>query len=164
MNMKPNKTPDTDEFKILDIDPHQLDKEWISQPRFFMQYALQAADARRAYEEAKAALKVVAAEQDNRIRQKAAALEEKTTEAAISAQVIRSKSYREAEQTVFDSKHHADVMDAATEALRHRKDALENLVRLRLSEYYSEPRATGNAKDMVDDMRMRRTVKDRSSK
>jgi|GEM_PF-2091359 len=157
--MKPNKTIDTDEFKILDIDPNLLDKEWINQPRFFMRYALQAADARRRYEEAKANLKIVAAEQDQQVRMRAAANEEKTTEASISAQVIRNSKYWEAEQAVFDAKYHMDVMDAAVEALRHRKDALENLVRLRLSEYYSEPRATSDNRGMIDDMRMRRTVK-----
>jgi len=162
--MKPNKTIDADEFKILDIDPNLLDREWLNQPRFFMRYAIQAADARRRFEEAKANLKVVAAEQDNRIRQKAAAMEERTTEAAISAAVIRNKTYREAEQAVFDAKHHMDVMDAAVESLRHRKDALENLVRLHGMNYFSEPKAKGDNKGMVDDMRMRRTVKDRGGK
>lgn len=166
--MKPQTTktrlPEAEDFEILSIDQNLLDKEWLNQPRFFFQYARQLADARQAYEEAKANLKLVAAEADQKVRMKLTANEEKITEAVVSAAVLRRNDYREAEQAVFTAKHNMDVLDAAVEALRHRKDALENLVRLHGQNYFSEPRATGDNKRTVDDMRMRKTVKDRRTK
>jgi Na+-translocating ferredoxin:NAD+ oxidoreductase RnfC subunit len=166
--MKPQTTktrlPEAEDFEILSIDQNLLDREWLNQPRFFFQYARQLADARRSYEEAKANLKLVAAEADQKVRERASQMEQKVTEAMIAAAVLRRNDYREAEQAVFTAKHNMDVLDAAVEALRHRKDALENLVRLHGQNYFSEPRATGDNKSMVDDMRMRRTVKDRNRK
>ena len=60
--------PDPDDFEILNIDQNLLDREWLNQPRFFFRYAKQLADARRRYEEAKANLKIVAAEADKKVR------------------------------------------------------------------------------------------------
>ena len=159
-----SRLPDPDDFEILNIDQNLLDREWLNQPRFFFQYAKQFADARRQYEEAKANLKIVAAEADKKVRERATKMDQKVTEAVVTATVQRRDDYREAEQAVFTAKHNVDVLDAAVTALEHRKAALENLVRLHGQNYFSTPKASGNNKDMVDDMRMRRTVKDRSKK
>jgi hypothetical protein len=156
--------PDPDDFEILSIDQNLLDREWLNQPRFFFRYAKMLADARMAFEQAKANLKVVAAEADQKVRIRAAKLEEKVTEAIVFATVQRREDYRDAEQAVFTAKHNMDVLDAAVTALEHRKSALENLVRLHGQNYFSTPRADGDNKGMVDDMRMRRTVKDRNKK
>ncbi len=153
--------PDVDDFEILSIDPNLLDKEWLNQPRFFFQYAKMLADARQKWEESKANLKVIAAEADQKVRMKAVANEERITEAAVNSAVLRRNDYKEAEQAVFTAKHNVDVLDAAVEALRHRKDALENLVRLRLAQYFGDPKVEATARRMLDDMQMRRTVKDR---
>mgnify|MGYP001558692441 CR=1 FL=1 len=166
--MKDNTTktrlPELEDFEILSIDQNLLDKEWLNQPRFFFQYARQLADARQAYEEAKANLKFEAAEADQKVRLRAAKMGQKVTEAVVSASVLRRHDYQDAEQAVFTAKHNMDMLDAAVEALRHRKDALENLVRLHGQNYFSEPRATGDNKSMVDDIRMRRTVKSKGNK
>ena len=156
--------PDPDDFEILNIDQNLLDREWLNQPRFFFRYAKQLADARRRYEEAKANLKIVAAEADKKVRERATKMDQKVTEAIVTATVQRRDDYREAEQAVFTAKHNVDVLDAAVTALEHRKAALENLVRLHGQNYFSTPKASGDNKGMVDDMRMQRTVKDRSKK
>ncbi len=164
--MKEKKTtsslPDPDDFEVLNIDQNLLDREWLNQPRFFFRYAKQLADARRGYEEAKANLKIVAAEADKKVRDRATKMDQKVTEAIVTATVQRREDYREAEQRVFNSKHNVDVLDAIVTALEHRKAALENLVRLHGQNYFSTPKVQGDNKDMIDDMRMRRTVKDRS--
>ncbi len=166
--MKPEKPktrlPDPDDFEILEIDQNLLDKEWLNQPRFFFRYAKQLADARMAFEQAKANLKVVAAEADQKVRMRAAKIDQKLTEAIVSATVQRRDDYREAEQAVFTAKHNVDVLDAAVTALEHRKAALENLVRLHGQNYFSTPKADGDNRDMVNDMRMRRTVKERNGR
>lgn len=166
MKEKITKTslPDPDDFEILNIDQNLLDREWLNQPRFFFRYAKLLADARKVFEEAKANLKIVAAEADKKVRERASKMDQKVTEAVVTATVQRRDDYRDAEQAVFTTKHNVDVLDAAVTALEHRKAALENLVRLHGQNYFSTPKADSDNKGMVDDMRMRRTVKDRRVK
>ena len=160
--MKTKQDIEPDE-SILTVDETILDKEWINQPRLFFRYAKQLAYARTSLEYAKANLKVVAAEVDDRLRRKAAKSTTKYTEAMISAAITRNKERRLAEEEVFDAMHLVDILFATTESLRQKKDALENLVKLHGQNYFSSPKVNSENKGRIDDLKMRRTVKNRKS-
>ncbi len=124
------------------IDPGNLDKEWLTQPRLYYQWAAMAAEARREHEEARRAVDVARADAAMTIRSDPAAYGiEKVTEAQIAAAVELAQDVRDAEQDAINLRHRVDVVGAAVAALDHRKRALENLVELFLANYYAEPRA-----------------------
>lgn len=139
----PTKTDDPDFFEI---DKNQLDLEWQRQPGLFHKYATQLADAKREFEQAKTATDVAAANADSIIRETPAKFGiEKVTEAAVKAAVVSHPGYARAVAKMHEARHAVDILQAAVTTLDHRKKALENLVDLRLADYFSEPRARGNA-------------------
>lgn len=133
-NGQPNK---------YDIDPDRLDEQWCGQPGLYHAAAVRLADARQAHAEAKAALDVTEAELSLAVRrdpQDPAWRLDKATEASVAAAVLTQPGYRKALQAVIEAKHAVDVLEADVWALDHRKKGLENMVQLRLADYYSEPR------------------------
>ena len=49
-------------------------------------------------------------------------------------------NYKEASQELIDTKYKAEMVRAAVSAIEHRKDALENLVRLYGQQYFAGPK------------------------
>jgi len=140
------------EFDIA-IDPNQLDTEWCDQPSLYFQYAAKLASARRDVDEAKADLDVTRAELDKAIRLDPASFGlVKITEAAITSAIPTQEKFCDANEAVIEAKHRADILSAAVSALDHRKKALENLVSLFLSNYYSRPKASEKSKERMDDI------------
>lgn len=128
-------------FLFYEIDQHNLDKEWVDQPKYYHEYAIKLADARHKLEEAKGELEVVIAELDNAIRREPEEYDlEKPTEPAIKATIYKQSEYQYALDTVNDAKRDVGIYQAAIDTLDHRKKALENLVRLFLADYFSDPR------------------------
>ena len=127
---------------FFEIDPNELDREWVRQPGLYHKYAVDLADARRDFEQAKTALDIAAADVDSVIRSKPEKFGlEKVTESGVKAAVLSSREYKSATDAVHAARHRVDVLQAAVTTLDHRKKALENLVDLRLANYFSEPRA-----------------------
>ena len=63
-------------------------------------------------------------------------------------------TYRDANFLLIEATYAVNILDTARWAFQHRKDALDNLVKLFLSNYYSESKAVGReARDMLADMR-----------
>lgn len=129
------------DFSLFDLDQHRLDAEWVNQPKAYYEQALLLADARKVLEQAKAERDVVDAELDKDIRLHPTKYKlEKLTEPVIANTVLLQKEHQKAGTLVIGAKHAVDVLQAAVDALDHRKKALENLVHLFLSNYWSEPR------------------------
>jgi len=144
----------SDDKSFLDINEHELDKEWIEQPRLYHKYARKLADARLAFDEAKANLDLVSADLDNKIRESPEDYDlEKVTEPGIKNCVLLQDEYREAIQALNDARHEVNVLEAAVSALDHRKRALEKLVDLFAMDYFAEPKTpkTSRAKEYVED-------------
>ena len=133
----------------FEINEHQLDREWVGQPALVHRYHLELADAQRTLATIKADVEVTKAELDKVIRETS---EKKPTESAITNMVLTAPEYREAMAAMIDAKHACDVLQAACTALEHKKRALENLVRLHLSDYYGEPQAASEDEEAVQDM------------
>jgi hypothetical protein len=146
--------PEREEME-LDVtpDPDQLDRNWIDQPRLRLHYGRELADARRDLAQAKADLEVTEAELDLAIRAdpKEYGLE-KVTETAVKATVLMQPVFKGSQKKLLRCQHSVDVMQAAVSAIDHKKSALEELVRLRLADYYSECRAPEGAKEPMEEM------------
>ena len=138
---------------IFDLDKNRLDEEWENQPRLYHKYAELLADARADYDYAKAACDDQEAETSLRVRKNPEDYGlDKTTEDVVKKTTEIQKEYRKAKEAVIVAKHKVEKLDAIVRALDHRKRALENLVSLRLANYYAEPVAPKEARE---DMRER---------
>lgn len=126
---------------LFAIDPHRLDEEWIKQPSLYRKWARQLANAREEWERAKAQRDVVTAEIDKAIRFNPEEYGlEKITEPSVEKTILLQKRYQRAHAVVVEAKHKVDLLEANVSALDHRKRALEKLVDLFLSDYFSKPR------------------------
>lgn len=142
---------------IYDIDPNALDREWLAQPKLYHKYAMRLVDARAELEKQKAGLDIVWAEVDRKIRRnpKKYGRGQKLTEKMIEAIINASVEYQGALSDLQREKHNVDVLQVAVDTLDQRKKALENLVSLRLADYYSEPRMPKNGSDEYQKRRAR---------
>lgn len=127
--------------KDTQINPEALDVEWIRQPALVAKYAQASAYAKDAVSRAKDNLEVVKAQMDGEIRKDPAKFGvDKVTEAVVSATILKTGEYQLANDEYLKSKLSADLVQAATIALDHKKAALENLVRLMGQQYFAGPR------------------------
>lgn len=140
----------------LQIDPYRLDDEWVEAASLYGRYAMELADARRDFEEAKAALELAKAEIDTAIRRDPEAFGlAKSTENAVAAAIPQQDNYKEATQEVINARHRMDIVDGAVKSLDHRKKGLEKLVDLYFGEYYSKPRASAESREQMDEAEKR---------
>lgn len=138
---------------FIEIDELRLDKEWINQPRKYLDFCQQLAHVSRDLDEAKARLDVVKAEMDARIRKKPDRFGlDRATEASIAATILVTDEYQQALQEVIDAKYAKDMVGAAVGALDHRKKALEKLVELYLAGYFAEPKASRVTKEAMEEV------------
>lgn len=145
--------------ELFNIDPDNLDEEWLEQPKFVLKYLLKAADARERLDRAKAKLDVTRAELDKMIREDPTTfdiLAERVTEAMVAAAISLQPEFKEANDEIISAKHDLDIANAVVTALDHRKRALENLVDLHGMGYFSEPQATSAGRNVVDEITKRK--------
>lgn len=126
----------------FELDKNRLDEEWQGQPGLYHTTAHQLADAREVYEKAKAATKVAKSEASLKVRTTDPSFYglSKYTEDSIDAVVTIDKSHQAAIATEIAAMHLVECLEADVHTLDHRKRALEKLVDLRLSDYWSDPR------------------------
>lgn len=142
-----------EESDLFDIDPNALDDEWIHQSRYYLEAATSLADARYRHEKAKSSLELVVAELDRDVRLHPDKYGvSKITEGTVEKTIILQKPYQKATTEVITAKHTMDIWAAKVHALEHKKSALENMVKLRLNEYYSEPIAPKGKREEVGNM------------
>ncbi len=151
---------------VLEIDEYNLEKEWTKQPKLFFRWACEAANARQEVDEAKAALEITRAEVDSEVRAdpEGYGIDGKVTEKMVEVVVIQSAVCIAAVRKSQKAKHQYDVVSALVSALEQRKSALEYLVRLRLSDYYSEPRAPKEHREELEEMQKDRAFRPRREK
>lgn len=146
----------SDDNSFLEIDIHQLEREWAGQPDLYKQYADELADARTQLDELESKLDVVKAQLDRDIRDRPSYYglpETKTTEGAIKACVLDHKKHKAAVVAVQDARHRVNILQGAVVALDHRKKALEKLVDLWMGGYYSTPRVKGETRERFEETR-----------
>jgi hypothetical protein len=142
--MKENDTLEKD----LSIDKYKLDDEWSKQPDLYHAYGAMLADAENERDRAKEFLDLTEATVSDIIRRTS----EKTTETSIKNQVLMHEDYKEAMRTYLEKKNACKHLQVVISALEHKKSALENLVKLFLSDYYSEPSVPKVARDKAEEV------------
>ena len=155
MKRKEKIEVDRSEFKILEPNINELDREWVHQPFLYYEVSVELAGAMKEMEETKAKLDLVSAELDKKIRSnpKNYDLGEKPTETSIQKTILLRPKHLEAMQFLIDARYLVEVLSAKKWALEHRKAALENLVKLQLSNYSAAPRSPEGMEDRIDQMK-----------
>lgn len=129
----------------VSIDGNALDQEWLQQPSLMYKYCQMSAAANKRVDETKEMLDVVRAGLDKDIRRYPEKYEvEKITDKVVESLIIVQESYTEAMGEFLQVKYEADMAKSAVRALEHKKDSLENLVKLYGLQYYSVPNAPYN--------------------
>lgn len=145
-----------EDTSLFEIDETQLDREWINQPRMYYDYASQLAEAKLALEETKVDLDVVRADLDLHIRSKPDEYGlEKVTEKTIESAIMQQSEYTAELKKVRRAKHEVDLLNAAVQALDHRKHALQNLVSLHGQQYFATPKADEHGKEAAEELNKR---------
>jgi hypothetical protein len=122
----------------LNVDVNALDKEWEKQPKYYMYYATQEAEAQEVRDKAVQRLSIVKSEMDAKVRKNPEVYGiEKVTETAISNVVNNDKEYREAENAIIEATKQMKIITAAVIAFDHKKRALTKLTDLWIAGYYS---------------------------
>ena len=137
---------------VLEIDEHNLEREWTRKPTVYFQWAKEAANARLEMDEAKAAVEMARAEVSSLVRAapETFGVDGKLTEKAIDVIVSQHVVCIGAVRKFGRARHRYEIMSAL--ALEQRKSALENLVRLHLANYYSEPRTPKDEQGKLEEM------------
>jgi hypothetical protein len=131
-------------YQDLLIDRFKLEEECVDQPRRFMKWSEDFAEAIFKRDKAKQHLKVVAAQVQQRVRQDpdlhgAVSGARGVTEGAIQAVLDTHHEILDAEDLLLEAEKNLQILKSAKEAFDDRKRQLTNLVHLQLGQYYSDP-------------------------
>ena len=124
----------------IKIDESALDVEWLEQPRLMIKYAQILVQAKKEEEQAKDELEVIQAELDKEIRIDPEKFDiVKITETVVRNTILLDSSYKEVFEKYLESRYEAEMAKLALRSIEHRKDALENLVKLHGQQYFAGP-------------------------
>lgn len=140
----------------LQIDKDSLEECLIEQPELYGKWSKVWAQAVKERDQSKEQLNVTKADLDKQIRKSWDILgfDKKPTDLAITTWICAQQEYRDANFRLIEATYSVNVLEGAKWAFQHRKDALDNLVKLFLSNYYSESKAVGQeARELLADMR-----------
>jgi hypothetical protein len=130
------------------IDETALDVEWLEQPSLMMKYSKHAVKMRQGLDLAKEQLELVRAEIDRDVRMHPDRFGiEKITEAVVQNTILMDDRFKKANEFYITTKYETDVAQVAVRAFEHRKEALENLVRLNGQQYFAGPKVP---RDLTD--------------
>lgn len=135
----------------IEIDPDDLENEWLEQPSLFLHYSEAYAEAAYERDKRKSMMdykysKLYAEVKENWSKY----FKSKPTEPACKEWVVRQKEFRKAEIDFIKATKNANILLNVKTAFDHRKLALSNLTSLRIGGFYSEPR---NKRRDVDNLR-----------
>ena len=134
----------------LELDPMQLDVEWIDQSKLYMQYAEACGHAVKMEQKAHERVKTVRSElilEANKGGEKLVGV--KVTLSTIEAWYRTHPTYKEAKKEWHEAEYNASLFKSALTALTNKRSALENLVRLWLGEYFSGPKTPRDIESIV---------------
>lgn len=145
---------------FLEINPDELDREWLHQPNLALEFHDKLADAKLRLDEKTSALRVTEAELAKAIRKRPEDYDlDKLTEAALKETVLLQPEYADDVAAMQEASHRVDLLRGTVAAISDRRRSLENLVELHLAGYYAEPRAKKRSKTEVDELRASRFAK-----
>jgi len=132
---------DHDYSKEIIIDPCNLEKEWLIQPSYYLYYSESHAEAIYQKDLKKSALDYEHSILYDEVKKDwKKHFDSKPTEVAIKEWIVRNPKHRKAELAFIKATREANVMLNVKTSFDHRKRALENLVSLKITGMYSEPK------------------------
>ena len=169
-------------FDFFEIDLERLDEEWLNQPKLYHKHSTLLTKAKEAKERAEVQLEIAnddrracRARLDLKIRKnpvKFLTAKVKMTETAITNRILNHPAYKKAQQKMYAAKE--TLIKASTKVsthysavfmLDHRRAALENCVKLFISDYWSEPRSNdGDFQKGVDRINKKKARKKKERK
>lgn len=147
----------------LKIDKHGLDDEIEQQPEIFGEVSEAAGMAKSIVESLEEQMKVLESELDAQFRADAEASEDKITEGMVKAFVAGNERRKALVIKILKAKHDQRQLDALSVSFKQRGYALNNMVDLYMSSYFSS-RSAGSARQHHDDVevdRIQRNLADR---
>lgn len=156
-----NKTNELNYEKDMQVDESALHLEWLEQADLTMKYIQYAAEAEHDRDEKKEKMEYEYARLEKDIRSDPESFElEKLTESVVNNAILREKSYEKASQAYIDAKFEARVARGAVDAIRDKKEALQELGRLVQIGYTAAPK---EPRDIVKDRREKQQAEDKRS-
>jgi hypothetical protein len=123
---------------VEQIDKFALDEDCIRQPQLFQEAADEATNAAEQRDLAKLDMETTLAELDLTFRREASGKGERLTDKAIESLVNNDERYIKSKEDFIHTKMLASLADNKKTAYEQRKSMLEYIIRLYLSEYYSD--------------------------
>lgn len=128
--------------KDMHIDETALDVEWLEQPNLMMKYGRLESELDYKLSTVKEELDLVKSDLDLDIRTNPEKynVTVKITEAVVNNTIIKQDVYQKAYHAFLEVTKELSDAKVAVRAVSHRKDALENLVRLHGQQYFAGPK------------------------
>jgi hypothetical protein len=142
MTLKNIMMADTLDYeRDLFIDESALDVEWLNQPLLMMRYSKQLAKAEKEVSRLKEKQRVVFATTDKDVRTNPGdyKISVKLTEEVVKNAVLSSDEYQDISAELIEAQYEYNMLKAAVESIKQRKDALQDLVRLHGQQYFAGP-------------------------
>ena len=146
----------------LAIDESNLPGEWQVQASMMLDYGIQLADAMAEVDESRAKLSVIDAGLDRDIRSDPDAYDiAKATETTVPACINEQPEHIKALKRVNQARHTQRVLQAAVDALSHRKNTLQGMTELWLRQYYADPTSNAQPANLRDASSKKKVIKGR---
>ena len=127
----------------LTINKHALDTELLDQAQRMFRYSSAHAQAMLNRDKAKQSLDVTKANLDASIRNELITAGTKFTEAVVDGKIRTSPTYIRDQDKFMQAEYQVNLHFGGVLAMNARRSMLENLVKLFLGQYWSEPRLEG---------------------
>ena len=126
----------------VSIDKFNLDAEWVRQSSLYLKYGEKHAEARAVVDKLKKQLRIIQAEKALEIRKDPESFGfQKVTDKIVADLVDSSDEVKSINKQLYQAKHNEEMLSASVSAMEQKKKALENLVSLYLTGYFSKPNA-----------------------
>ena len=131
----------------FEIDIHRLHVEWQKQVARYHEYAEKLAEADTEVDRTKGFLELTEARMELEIRENPSAFGlKKVTEASVEKSVVCSPEYQNAWTKHNKARGDARYLRGIINTLDQRKTAIEYITKLRLADYFAEPRVPSDAR------------------
>ncbi len=122
------------------IDESALDIEWLEQAELMMKYVRHAAEMERIRDKKKEELEYTEAKLDKEIRENPDSFGlTKSTDTVVNNTIKRQDEYQRLADELVQARYDARVARGAVDAMRDRKEALQELDRLHALQYFAGP-------------------------
>jgi len=137
---KKGRMKEVQDFCMTEVDILNLEKECAIQPRMMFKYVKMLNNTNTAIAKAKTAMAIVDAKIKEKVRKKPSKYRlEKVTVDALETIVLLQPEHKQAHTKLLVLQKRWDIVNAAVQALNHKKSMLEQEVKLHGQNYFATP-------------------------